>query len=71
MSAPLFVIRMHDGERILGKLESVEAIEEGCQIARIDRMPIVLPSKVDLSSYIGKDVGIACFGEQYHIRELT
>jgi len=63
------LVRLHDMSRVLGRLVSVERLEEDdCQIAKIDERNVVLPLNADLSEFMGQTVILMMNREQCLVR---
>ena len=61
--------KLHHLGRAYGLLSSVR-VEEDCQIARINRRLIVLPADLDLSSHIGRCIGMMRYEDRILIQSI-
>ena len=61
--------KLYDLRGAFGLLSSIQQAEE-CQIARIDKDLVVLPMDLDLSQYLGQNIGMVREKNRILIRRL-
>jgi|GEM_PF-6429657 hypothetical protein len=58
---------LHDNSGVFGVLSAIEP-DEDCQIAQIGECQVVIPQDLDLSSYIGQRIGVACIDGKFYVQ---